>query len=305
MRASISWLTFLSSLWVLAVVAQPRVARADAALRVALFKTASDQPELKRLAAAVDPLLHSELGEIAGLQVAALPALDLPGLQLAMDCVGETPACLSAAATQSQVEGLVAPSLTKTDSDVVLSILLYDPNKTAPIQAVTRRFSGPRTDQQVLDTVPSLVRELFGVKEAAQPTAAEPQQPSPLPSEPPPIAAEKPSLVLPIVLGAAGVALIGAGVGLGFAAKGAEDDYAARHITTPTQASSADKKFSTASTCATLADVSFALGGAALVAGAIVFMLKRHGGNEPEPERAHGPRLEAGLTRLTLTASWN
>src|ERR1700760_4268436 len=113
MRASINWLTYFVSLWVLAVITPPRVARADGALRVALFKTANDQPELKQAAAAGDPGLHSELGEIAGLQVAALPALDLPGLQLAMDCVGETPACLAAAATQTQVDGLVAPSLTR------------------------------------------------------------------------------------------------------------------------------------------------------------------------------------------------
>src|SRR5262249_36336620 len=140
---------------------------------------------------------------------------------------------------------------------------------------------------------------------APPPTAAEPEGPAPLPSEPPPIAADKPSLVLPIVLGAAGVALIGAGVGLGLAANATEDSYAKLHVTDATDASKADNKLSSASTCATLADVGFALGGAALAAGVIVFVLQRRGGEEPPPEHAHGPRLEAGLTRLTLTATWN
>jgi hypothetical protein len=293
-------------LWVLAVMASPLGARADTPLHLALFKTASDQPELKQLAAAVDPLLHSELGQLAGVEVVALPALDLPGLQLAVDCVGETPACLSSAATQAQAEGLVAPALTKTDSAVVLSLLLYDPRKTAPIQAVTRRFSGSRTDQQVLDVVPALVRELFDVAPAAPPPSAAEPGPSPLPSEPPPVAADKPSLILPIVLGASGAVLIGAGVGLGLAAKSTEDAYAARHVTNVAQAKSADDKFSSASTCAALSNVGFALGGAALIAGVIVFVVKRHGGDdEPPPERAHGPRLEAGLTQLTLTTTWN
>lgn len=292
----------LFSLWVLAAMAPPLAARAEAPLRVALFKTASDQPELKRLAAALDPLLHAELGQLAVVQVAALPALDLPGLQLAMDCVGETPSCLSSAAAQTQAEGLVAPSLTKTDSAVVLSLLLFDPRKTAPIQAVTRRFSGQRTDQQVLDVVPALLRELLDVApELPPPMAAE----EPSPSEPPPIRGEQPSLVLPLVLGISGAVLIGAGVGLGLAAKGAEDVYAGRKVTDETQADDAWDEYQGASTLATLSTVGFALGGAALIAGVVVFIVKRPPDDEPQPVHAHGPRFEAGLTRLTLTARWN
>src|SRR4051794_26246109 len=88
-------------------------ARADEPLRIALFKTASEETSLQALAAAIDPVLLSELGNVPDLQIAARPALDLPSMQLAIDCVGETADCLAQAAKQAQADGLVAPVVRK------------------------------------------------------------------------------------------------------------------------------------------------------------------------------------------------
>ena len=66
------------------------IAQAQAPLRAAVFKTAVEQSALTQLAAALDPLLAEQLGKAKQLSIVATPALDLPGLQLAVDCVGET-----------------------------------------------------------------------------------------------------------------------------------------------------------------------------------------------------------------------
>jgi hypothetical protein len=280
----------------------PRPVHAQELLRVALFKSASDQPELRQLAAAVDSVLHGELGEVPALEVAALPALDLPGLQLAIDCVGETPECLRSAATQAGAEGLVAPSLTKSGTVVVLQLLLFDPRSASPIKAVTRNIEGQQDDRQALDALPGMVRELFDLPEKTVAPEAQPE-PAPLPSEPPPLAAKRPSLLVPIILGGVGVALIGAGAVVGAVGESAQNDYQGRHVTNTTEADAAYHKYKVANTCATLADIGFAVGGAAIVAGVLVFVIQ-HGKASSEHARA-GTRVELGLSGLKLKSTWD
>src|SRR4051794_30020732 len=84
--------------------AQPRT-------QLALFKTAAEDADLGELASAIDPVVLSALGEVAQVQINARPALDLPSMQLAIDCVGETADCLRAAARQAEADGLLAPSV--------------------------------------------------------------------------------------------------------------------------------------------------------------------------------------------------
>lgn len=297
---SLASFTFLTAI-LLGLGLGQRPVHAQEVLRVALFKSGSDQPGLKQLAAAVDSVLHGELGEVPALDVAALPALDLPGLQLAIDCVGETPECLRSASTQAGADGLIAPSLTKSGDVVVLQLLLFDPRTASPIKAVSRNVEG-QDDRQVLDAVPGMVRELFNLPEKTLAPEAQPA-PEPLPSEPPPLAAKRPSLLVPLILGGVGVALIGASVGLGAAGKSAQDDYQGRHVTDINTANAAYDKYKTANMLSTLADVGFALGGAAIVAGVVVFVVQR-GRASSEQARA-GTRVELGLSGLKLKSTWN
>lgn len=274
--------------------------------RSALFKTAPAQRELTQLAAAVDPVLQAELGKITSLQVVSQPALDLPSTQLALDCVGETPSCLGLVAERTQVEVLLAPTVARTDSAVVLSLLSYDPQRQSALQVATQRVPRAEGDDAVLARVPSLLRELLGLPEPALETVAtvkaEPLAPPPTAAAPGPVERQEPSLLLPIVLSAAGVAVIGAGIGLGVGANGSEDAYARRRIDTPADAARATSLYDRASTYATLANVAFGLGAAALVAGVVVFGVDHFGREQPA---AAGPRVSLGLGSLSVRGTWN
>ncbi|MET0387848.1 MAG: hypothetical protein ABW321_17885 [Polyangiales bacterium] len=284
--------------------------RAEESLQVALFRAPSDRAEVVQLSAALDPVLHAELDKVPLVRVVAQPALDLPSLQLALDCVGETPSCLAVATERTQASGLVAPTITRTDSAVVLSLLLYDPRRASPMQVVTRRFPGKETDESVLKSVAALVHELFGLPPPEPPpeaAAVKPESdavPAPLPTEPPEVADDKPSWVLPIVLGATGVALLGVGIGVGVASQSDEKDYLARRPTTNAQANAALDVYDRAERNALFANIAMGVGAAALAGGVLVVILQHTGSSEPEPPPT-GTRISVGLGTVGLTSRWH
>jgi hypothetical protein len=286
---------------------------AEDALRIALFKTASEDADLQSLAAAIDPVLLSELGNVPNLQVAARPALDLPSMQLAVDCVGETAECLARAAKEAQSEGLVAPLVRRIGAEVVVTVLLHDARKQTTITAATRRYSGQHVEDQVLDAIPGMVRELFGLQSAPSdqppPPATAPSEAPELSSETsPPVAVAKPLPILPIVVGAVGVALIAAGVGFGVAAKSTEDDYAKLKIGDGDKAAAgrAQDKIDSAATQAMLSNLGIGVGAASVAAGIVLFVLQSQSGDDHDAaQAASGMRLASGLAQLTLSGTWN
>jgi hypothetical protein len=286
-------------------------ARADAGIRIALFKTATDSAELQPLAAAIDPVLQAALGEVPELQVATRPALDLPSLQLAIDCVGDTVDCLSQAVQQSQAQGLVAPTLRKLGQEIVLTMLFYDGRGHAPMRAVTRRYPGARGADPVLDDLPGMVRELFGM---AQPAAAPAASPEPVRSDPlPPSAAgpeEPPAArrrvpVLPIVVAAVGVGLLAAGTGFAVAYHSADKTYAGTKVTNLASAAAADKAYSSSRSRAMLADIGFGVGAAALITGTLLFIVQAQGA-APDSEHAQArTRFAATPTGVFISSTWD
>ncbi|HEY2733619.1 MAG TPA: hypothetical protein VGI70_06520 [Polyangiales bacterium] len=279
-------------------------------MRVALFKTASDDASLQTLAGAIDPVLLSELSNVPNLQIAARPALDLPSMQLAIYCVGETVECLSLASKEAQADGLIAPLVRKLGAELVVTLLLHDARAQTAIRAATRRYQGDTANDQALDGIPAMVRELFDLSPppsaAAAPEPVVPVATTPEPSnELPPPAAAKPLPIVPIVLGAVGVAFIGAGIGVGAASHGAENDYAKIHVTDEASASSADKKYSSAKTEAAIADVGIGVGVAAIIAGAVLLIVENGSGERaPSADSAHlNFATKAG--RFTLSGHWD
>jgi hypothetical protein len=306
MRAAIALVTLL------ALDAARSASRADDTLHVALFKTASEDADLASLAAAIDPVLLSELGRVPALQIAARPALDLPSMQLAVDCVGETPECLAMAAKQAQADGLVAPLVRHIGAELVVTLLLHDARKQMNITAATRRYSGDQINNQVLDGIPGMVRELFGL--ASPPGAAAAPVLTPAPSEAPelssetspPVAAARPLPLLPIVVGAAGVAVIGVGAVLGALANSSEDAYAKLSIKDEKTAAAAQDKYDSAATQATLSNVAFGLGAAAVVTGVVLFIVETQNGNTSDrAQAATRTGLRTQLGSLTLSRTWN
>ena len=264
------------------------------ALRIALFKTNSSS-ELTPLTAALDPAVQAEVGKVPTVTVGAVPPLDLPSLQLALDCVGETPDCLSVAAERSKVDGLVSPSLARTGGSVVLSLLLYNPRASSPMQLVTRSFPSDASEAALVEGAQGLVRELFGmpepvpaepapVEEAKEPAAPPPAaEPAPAPATQLTDAEARPSLLLPIVLGAAGIGVIAIGVGFGVASNNTEARYAEARVQSSADAQSASELLSSARAQSAIANVAFGLGAASCVAAGVVYFLQRNTRPDTDP----------------------
>jgi hypothetical protein len=159
-----------------------------------------------------------------------------------------------------------------------------------------------------------MVRELFGLQSApidqpASPPATAPSEAPELSSETsPPVAVAKPLPVLPIVIGAVGVALIAAGVGFGMSAKSNEDAYAKLKIPQGDTAAAgrAQAKIDSAATQAMLSNVGFGVGAAAVAAGIVLFVLQSQSGDDHDAAQAgSGMRLASRMGQLTLSGSWN
>ena len=282
-------------------------------LRVAVFKTAADDADLVEVATALDPVVASALSERSDVTIAARPALDLPSMQLAIDCVGETWDCLRAAATQAEADSLLAPSVRSDAGAVVVSLLFFDPNRTDPVRSVQRRYEGARPGEQALAGVNGMLVELFGATAAPDEAgAASPSVAATQPVPPPPAAKAKPESggapIAAIIVGGVGVALIGTGVAFGVMSNATEDAAHDIHPSNEDQAREASEKLATAGHQATVANVAFGLGAAALVgAGVLLFwhLKERRGSKEPAPQVALRPQLGWGSAGLTLTAAWN
>ncbi|HKP57450.1 MAG TPA: hypothetical protein VJV78_12050 [Polyangiales bacterium] len=280
-------------------------AHAEARARLALFKTATEDADLGELASALDPVLLSALGEVAAVQISARPALDLPSVQLAIDCVGETADCLRAAAQQTESEGLLAPSVRREGDAMAVTLLCYQPSESMPIRRVQRRYTGDRQGEQALAGVEGMLSELFPAPPEPPPSAAEPaaaQSPAPIVS-PPPAASAQPAAsrgvpIVPVILGSVGVALLGTSLALGLMSQASEDAYNDIEVSDDDSADRAQEKLDAAETQATAANITLGVGIGALVAGGVFlfWQLKERGDERHASVVPHLARGELGLT---------
>lgn len=281
-------------------------------LRVALFKTAADDDSLADLAAALDPVVSSELSEVVSVAIASRPALDLPSMQLAIDCVGETPDCLNASAMQADAESLLAPSVTRNGTAVVVTLLHFDP-ALAAARTVARRYEGARMGEQALSGVSEMLHELFGDNSSA--AAAQPvTEPAPaiqtVPlSDAAPVEAEPSEMpVASIVVGAFGVALVGTGIAFAAISNASDNAYRDIRVIDRATADRAVDEQNAARDQATVANITLGVGAAALVgAGVLLYwQLKEHESDDrPQSSVSLTPRLAPREAGLTLTAAWN
>lgn len=295
-------------------VSSSKSVRADEPLRTALFKTAADDESLADLATALDPVVSSELSDVASVEIVARPALDLPSMQLAIDCVGETTDCLRAAARQSDAESLLAPSVRREGDAVSVTLLYLDPAVSLP-RTVKRRYTGERIGEQALSGVSGMLAELFPPPEPAPrpaeiapaPATAEPATPPPSAAEPARDGAAKLPVVA-IVLGSVGVALIGTSIAFGLMANASGDAYLAIKPDTARDARLAMDELHAGQTQAAVSNVTLGLGAAALVGAgvALYWQLKEQNSEKNVQTRvAVSPRLAPRELGLTLTAAWS
>jgi hypothetical protein len=160
--------------------------------------------------------------------------------------------------------------------------------------------------QAALDAVPGMLRELFGIAEPAPSTP--PPEPDPEIEddaiEPIVEPVETPFPVAPVVVGGVGVALIGAGIALGLIANASEDEWKTADTDTHGKVDDALEIESRAKLEATLSNVGFAVGGAALAAGVVWLALELS--SEQPGERANMmllPRLTPSTAGVSLHGS--
>ncbi len=251
---------------------------------------------------ALDSVIQAALGKLGVVDVSARPGMDLGAIQLAIDCVGATPACLRAVANQSGVQILIAPAIERTGQELVLTLLYFDAAGDGEQRRVVHRQQGSTLEPETLDAVPGMLRELFRVAAPAQPAPAAAQPPPE--SQPAPAPAKRgPALLGPLIVGGAGVAVIGAGLVAGAIMKGTQNDYAKLPVTNKAQAQTASDKLGSGRSQALVANVLLGVGAAAVVAGGIwlVLELGHHGHRqETPPQTALAPLLGSHALGLAL-----
>jgi hypothetical protein len=302
--------------WMAAALCAPQIVHADDSPRIAVFQTARDDAALRELAQALDPVLLAALNQFPSLHVGSRPALDLPAMQLAIDCVGDSAECLHAVAKQAATEGIVAPLLRRVGRETVVALLYFDARGTGVMKGVTRRYAGDNFEAKLFDEVPAMLRELFGIApESNQPAAAPAAGPAAGAQAPAPAAQASTTLqptasprasppVVPIVVTAVGVVLVGVGAAFGLAAKSSEDVYARLAVNTPAQARAAEDKLGGGKTQATLANVGFITGGLAVALGVTLWVLHGKSGSG-EASAALAPSVGFGHAGLTLSGHWS
>lgn len=225
------------------------------------------------LAEAVDRLVRSQLDAASVLRITGSVALDLHDVQLALGCVGETDACLEAAADEIGVDALVLPSLVRTGDETVLSLGLFDRRATPKVRRVTGRVRGVDPSTGTLEAVSRLLAQLFpqarfeaeradaggatggaGHAGAGDPAGGHDR-------------ASRGLSPWPFVVGGVGVAALAIGVGFGLAAQSAQDDFAALPTSTPDEIDVFLARVEDARFDATVANVLFVTGGLAVAGG--------------------------------------
>ncbi len=127
--------------------------------RAALMRTAT---ELDSVRGALDRIARSALDELEVANVTGTLALDLEQAQLALGCMSVNAECLGSVAEENGVQLLLAPRLDDTGDERVLTITLFD-SRNGSVSQATRRVDTAEGNDAILDSVPGLLRELFGL----------------------------------------------------------------------------------------------------------------------------------------------
>jgi hypothetical protein len=260
----------------------------------------------------VDAALRAALEARAGVELAPQPALDLEAVQLAIDCVADTPRCLSQVAERTHADVLIAPTVARRGEHVELRILYYDARDRRR-QFAARREPGTALTRDTLRAIPAMVDELFeGTPEPkALPTpAAEVGEDDQAPAEPRATATDEegasPPFELPsgpLLLGGSGLLVVAGGVVVGVMLRQTQKDYDALSIQTRAAAEQADELRRRGEREAVIASALIGVGAAAVVAGGVWLALELNDG-ERNLTAALLPDVGVDRAGLTLAGRW-
>lgn len=252
----------------------PAASSKDALPSAVLLSTAGTRATIGPL----DSVIQAALEKLAVVKVTARPGMDLNAVQLAIDCVSETPQCLRAVANQTQAQILLAPSLQSTQSELVLSLLRFDASD-GRMRRVLRRQPGSSLKSETLDAVPSMLRELFNIPEPEPqpaPVAADTSSKEPAGTTLPPIveppqdpAPSRPLPLGPFLLAGGGALVLGGGAIAGAIMLNTQDKYNTHPVKTERDVTTVNDLKDEAKTQAVIANVLYGVGGAMMVAGGV------------------------------------
>jgi hypothetical protein len=279
-----------------AVTLLPGAARAQGRPRTSVLQTTAGETVRAGLGDAVGRLIRSRAESLDVVEVTGTPGLVLSDIQLAVGCVGETEACYASIVEQLEVDALILSTLDRVGREHVLTLVFFDGRENDTRRAVHRAG----TEEALLDGVDAGLRELFGLPASEEPDPGEGHgetvtQPPPRRRGPSPVG---------YVLGAAGIAALGAGIGLGLASQSREDDYAAVMINAPDDARRANRIFLDAQRLARAANAMFGVGGALVAAGVVVLLVTGLSGGDEERATAVVPVVVPGGGGVAARRTW-
>lgn len=226
-------------------------------------------------AAPLNAVIHAELEALHVVTIVAAPGMDLAAVQLALDCVAQTPHCLKAVAAQERAQVLISPSLQRLPDGLMLSVLRFD-TRRGELRRVLRRQSGANVGAELLDSVPDMLRELFDlpIAQPARPALAKAEAPAPAPrpvTAPAELRESRGVAAGPLVLAGAGAVSLAAGFGIGAVMQDSQKDYdrIRSSLDTKSDAQAALDARSRGKTQAAFANVLFAVGGGAIASGLV------------------------------------
>lgn len=276
--------------------------RAELPVAVMVFRAAPADASLHDLATAYDPVLLAEVGKRLDGKVVAQNALDLPATQLALDCVAQSPDCLRSVARACNTRALIAPTIERAGTEVVVSLLYFADGLNGEIHHAVRRQRASADGRALLATAPALVDEAL-----SGPTPAAAQAPErrpraharPAHREHAAAARHTKWPIAPMLLTGAGVAFLGAGAAFGLAANAAADEHARTVIGSDADVDAAVDKVDTANTQATLSTAGLIVGAVATVAGVSLWVFDADDG-DARPQARIAPKITRGGAGVVL-----
>jgi hypothetical protein len=279
---------------------------------------------------AVERELHRALGELKRFELLPAVKVDFEAVQIELDCAEESAQCLHAAALKLKADALFIPTLARQAGSSSLRVVYFDAASGEAPRSVTRSRSGAGSARSWRSELAAILHELLdepkpqvlvvAAKPAAEadaaaaeaePAGAQPEAAPAASAEAEPSKAPKASspglfdaLPLgPLVLGAAGLAVVATGLAVGAMASATESDYEARVVNSPKQAELAEQDRKRGKREVLIANVLLGTGAAAIAGAAVWFVLDRTHADRPT-ETALSPRLGPDAVGLVLAGSW-
>ncbi len=258
------------------------------------------------LVEAIDAALLRDLAGIAGIAEPVVSPIDLAEIQLSVGCADDGRPCLESIARAAGVGALLVRALSADDQGAVrLELRYFDSGSRDEPRAVSTQVPAEQSGALV-DAVPGLVRELFGIPEVAAPAERTEGEPRALGEPEPQFAASSSraqagSSVVPWILMGAGAAALTTGVIVGAIASDDFQAWKSRPLRTDADAQQANEDFDDIEARAIGADIAMVGGGVVLGLGVTLLALELGADDTTENEPASlslEPRGDGALLRF-------